>query len=229
MADVFTGMGAYAYARVSTDDHDQNPEVQLIQIRKWCNDQGVILKAEFSDHISGGEITRTGLSEMLGRLVLEPVHLVVMLSPDRLTRDMHDSDRLLAKFQDMGVVIRYVTSDIKTETQEGQLIHYMNAYSAEKFRTDNKVKVLAGLEKARLSGKLCHRPAVPIDVNKVLDYARSGLTMSSMSPLFVYKLQTTNKDGTPIIRHASREHIRKALLAAGKMDEYNTIRKEVRK
>lgn len=229
MTDVYAGMSAYAYARVSTDDHEQNPEVQLIQIRKWCADRDVFIKGEFSDHISGGEITRTGLSEMMGRVLIDPVPLIVMLSPDRLTRDMHDSDRLIELFKKNGVVLRYVSSDIKTETQEGQLIHYLNSYSAEKYRTDNKLKVLAGLEKAKLEGKICHRPTVPVDVDAVIEYTRKGYTMSSMCILFVYKLQTKNPDGSPIIRHVSRERIRKALISAGRMDEYNAIRKEVRR
>lgn len=225
----YEGMTAYTYARVSTADHDQDPETQHHAIRKWCAEQGIEIKGEFSDHVSGGEMTRAGLSQMLGQIIIDPVSMVVMLSPDRLTRDMHDSDKLVEKFKALGVVIRYVSNGVKPETEEGQLIHYLESYSGQKYRTETKIKVKAGLERAKAQGKVCHRPAVPVDVDAVINYAKSGLTMSSMCPLFVYKLKATNPDGTPIVKHVSREHIRHALVNAGRMEEYNAIRKEVRR
>jgi Resolvase, N terminal domain len=41
------------YARVSTDDKGQGPEIQLLQLLQWCADAGYQLVGEYVDRVSG--------------------------------------------------------------------------------------------------------------------------------------------------------------------------------
>ena len=57
---------AIAYARVSTDDHDQNPESQLVEIRKFAKNRGIEIVGEYQDKATGTNDERIGLDAAYG-------------------------------------------------------------------------------------------------------------------------------------------------------------------
>lgn len=57
---------AIAYARVSTDDHDQNPESQLTEIRRFAGDRGITILKEYQDKATGTNDDREGLDAAYG-------------------------------------------------------------------------------------------------------------------------------------------------------------------
>ncbi|MBN1547968.1 MAG: recombinase family protein [Syntrophaceae bacterium] len=53
------------YARVSTTNGHQDPEMQLRELRAYCQRQSFSIYAEYVDHCSGGKDSRPQLNEMM--------------------------------------------------------------------------------------------------------------------------------------------------------------------
>lgn len=81
-------MAIYAYYRVSTQSQvEQNGiEMQIAEIKKYCNEKDITLSGEFKDEgISGTRFDRDGLAELLS--VLQDGDKVLVQNTSRLWRD----------------------------------------------------------------------------------------------------------------------------------------------
>ena len=99
----YEGQTAVLYARVSTDDKDQRPEVQLATMREWANKEGIRIVGEYMEEKSGKDMARPQLQSALGRIVAgslsigendDPltckVHILLAWHPTRISRDSND-------------------------------------------------------------------------------------------------------------------------------------------
>jgi len=59
-------MRAAIYARVSTIDKGQDPDLQLKPLREYCKARGWTIVEEFVDHCSGSKDSRSRLDELIG-------------------------------------------------------------------------------------------------------------------------------------------------------------------
>lgn len=157
---------AVAYARVSTDDHDQNPESQLVAIRKWAKAKDVTILQEFQDEKTGTNTYRDGLSDVLGYLTLNDINrtpgkitMLVVLDADRFSRNIKDTAKLLDVLDRLGVKLTYTVQDsLDVTTPEGYVINTIKSYGAESFTRGHRDKIMAGLERAKKEGKELGRP-----------------------------------------------------------------------
>jgi hypothetical protein len=80
---------AFLYARVSTVDKEQNPEVQLREMREYCERRKWSAATEFVDHMSGTNSQRPQWQEML-RLVRQRCRFPIQpfRSIDKRTREL---------------------------------------------------------------------------------------------------------------------------------------------
>ncbi len=77
-------MRAITYSRVSTSHHDQNPEVQCAELRRYCSARGWAITEELIDHgFSGGSDQRPGLKRLLELARARAVDVVVVTKLDR--------------------------------------------------------------------------------------------------------------------------------------------------
>jgi predicted site-specific integrase-resolvase len=77
-----TGTGAALYARVSTLNHGQDPEVQLRELREFCERRGFTIANEFVDKgICGSREKRPALDKLLSDCRKRLVDAVVV-DPD---------------------------------------------------------------------------------------------------------------------------------------------------
>lgn len=207
---------AYAYARVSTDDKEQNPESQLIRIRSYAKEHGITLLGEYRDESTGTNTNRNGLASMLGDLSLNAMYLdpgkvsqVIVLDADRFSRNMKDANKVLNEFDRLGVRLVYVANDsLDITTPEGYLINQVKSFGAQAFTDGHALKVKAGLERARAEGKKLGRPSKRADdfisTDMLLTFAQKGYSMGRLAK--IYK--------------CSRPTISRTLKAEGKLDEF---------
>ena len=87
MTSSLTGLHAVGYARVSTDDKGQDTNIQINQIRKWADANGVIIDKIIDEDISGAVWPRPGLSEALLTVRTTSASILVCYDQSRLTRD----------------------------------------------------------------------------------------------------------------------------------------------
>lgn len=151
---------AMAYARVSTDDKGQDPESQLVAIRQFAKERGIEIVKEFRDEKTGTNDDREGLDSMYGFKMRNPkVSKLIVLDGDRLSRNMDDAATIIKNFNNLGVQIIYVADEnLDLTTKEGKLINAFKSYGAQTYTDDHKIKVKAGLERARQNGKTLGRP-----------------------------------------------------------------------
>lgn len=151
---------AMAYARVSTDDKGQDPESQLVAIRQFAKERGIEIVKEFRDEKTGTNDDREGLDAMYGFKMRHPeVSKLIVLDGDRLSRNMDDAATIIKNFNNLGVQIIYVADEnLDLTTKEGKLINAFKSYGAQTYTDDHKIKVKAGLARAKENGKILGRP-----------------------------------------------------------------------
>lgn len=188
--EIKTTIYAIAYARVSTKDHEQNPESQLVAIRKWAKAKGNIeIVAEFQDKITGKTDAREDLDRIFGFKRRHPeVTKLLILDTDRLSRDIQDTNRLIEDLQGIGLEIVFITNEkLDLNTSQGLLINTVNSFAAQAYVEGLPEKIRAGQERARLEGKRIGRPLLredSIDVKMLLEFAKQGLSLRKLEKIY---------------------------------------------
>lgn len=156
---------ALLYARVSTDDHGQNPEAQLQVMRQWCADNNVAIVGEYVDEKSGKDMDRPQFQAMIGRIAAssismtsEKINLLVAWNLSRISRDQADFLNLSKMMATYGCHIRFVNDSTKPETMEGQLIASIGAWQAEQERKKISENTKMALRQRKAAGKHNARP-----------------------------------------------------------------------
>jgi len=149
-------MRAAVYGRVST--LDQNPENQLIELRKYVGARRWQL-AEYVDHgVSGAKEGRPELNRLLRDAKRRQIDIVICWRLDRLGRSLRHLILLLDELTALGVGFVSLGEGIDTSTPAGRLqLHVLGAI-AEFERSRLRERVVAGLQRARRDGKRLGRP-----------------------------------------------------------------------
>ena len=149
------------YARVSTNHHDQNPEIQLYELRRYCAARGWQVKHEIVDRgVSGGTDVRPGLKEVLSLARSRKVDAVVVLKLDRLFRSLKHLVTALDEFQALGIHFVAVKDNLDYSTPSGRFFVQVLGSLAEFEKELLRERTILGLEHARRQGKRLGRPIV---------------------------------------------------------------------
>ena len=137
----------FGYARVST--HEQEMAAQLTALRNaGC-------ERLFEETASGGRWDRPELNRLLEQL--RPGDGLVVWKLDRLSRSLKDLLHLLERLEAAGAHFRSLTEAIDTSTPAGRMMMQMVGAFAEFERAMLKERTRAGLEQARLAGRVSGR------------------------------------------------------------------------
>ena len=151
-------MKAFLYARVSTVDKEQNPEVQLHELREYCTRRQWESAGEFVDKMSGTKSQRPEWQEMLRQVRQRRCDAVVVFRFNRFARSTRELVNWLEEFEALGIEFVSLHEAIDTSTPIGKLVFKITAAIAE-FEVDIiRENVRAGLVHARSKGKLLGRP-----------------------------------------------------------------------
>lgn len=154
------------YARVSTQDQD--PDVQLRELRLYVDRRGWTLAAEHVDHgVSGAKDRRPALDRLLEDVRRRRVDVVLVWALDRLGRSLRHLVVLAGEFDALGVDLVSYTQPIDTTTPAGRLTFAVLAAAAEFERSMIRERVRAGIAKARAKGVRLGRPQARVDVEDV--------------------------------------------------------------
>jgi DNA invertase Pin-like site-specific DNA recombinase len=171
-------MKAALYARVSTDDKGQNPQVQLDQLRKFCQDANWEITTEYVDYASACDfIKRKEWARLMKDASMRKFNVVLVWKLDRMCRSCIDGTKILETLRAYGIAFRSMTEQwIDTTTPWGEALYHISAAWAGLERNLITERVNAGLESARRhgtkSGKAIGRPRRSLPVLKVLDAYR---------------------------------------------------------
>lgn len=152
-------MKVVTYSRVSTSHHEQNPDVQVHELRRYCEARGWTIVEEVVDKgYSGGTDKRPGLSRLQCLVRSRQVDCVVVLKMDRLFRSLKHLVVTLDEWQALGIQFVATNDAVDFTTPSGRLLIGILGSLSEFEKSLLKERTLLGLEHARRQGKRLGRP-----------------------------------------------------------------------
>ena len=122
---------AALYARVSTNN-GQNPEMQLNELREYCQRRGWEVAGEYTDNgVSGSRERRPQLDRLLADCRRRAVDAVVVYRYDRFARSLRQLVNALEEFRSLGIDFISLHEGVDTSTPNGRLVFGIFASIAE--------------------------------------------------------------------------------------------------
>lgn len=160
------------YARVSTTNHSQDPEVQLRDMRAYSSSRNWEVVQEYVDSgISGTKERRPALDRLMEDVRAGKLDIVVVARWDRFARSTKHLIAAVEEFKSRNVQFVSVSEQIDTTTPAGKMVFTVIAAVAELERALIVERVNAGLRNARANGRIGGRPrtaVTPEDVAKAV-------------------------------------------------------------
>jgi DNA invertase Pin-like site-specific DNA recombinase len=173
---------AALYARISTLNHGQDPEVQLRELRDYCQRRGFTITHEYVDKgISGSREKRPALDRLLVDCRKRLVDAVVVYRYDRFARSLRQLVNSLEEFRALDIEFISLHEGVDTSTPNGRLIFGIFASIAEFEKELIRDRVRSGLAAAKAKGRRLGRPRVSVDVAKIAALRRSGASWRTVS------------------------------------------------
>jgi DNA invertase Pin-like site-specific DNA recombinase len=170
-------MRAAVYARVSTSNNGQSPEMQLRDFGEYCERRGwaVAGDGEYVDiGVSGTKEKRPELDRLMADAHRRKFDVVVVWSFDRMARSVSHLLRVLETFNSLGIAFVSLREQIDTSTPAGKMIFTVLGAVAELERSLIAERVKAGLRNARAKGKRLGRPKVVLDRARIAALRAAG-------------------------------------------------------
>lgn len=161
------------YARVSTRDKGQNPEIQLCPLREFCAAMKWDIYQEYIDRASAGDLlNRTAWTSLMKDASLHKFDILLIWKLDRAFRSIAHASTTLSMLNSYKVGFRsYMDSAIDTTSPNGMLLFNILVSFAQ-FEKDLIVqRINAGMEYARdkgtKSGIPIGHPSYPIPLPSI--------------------------------------------------------------
>lgn len=166
-----------SYSRVSTSHHEQNPQIQVEELRRYCEGrEGWQVVEELVDHgISGGSTNRPGLQRLLAMARNKEIDAIVIVKLDRLFRSLKHLVTTLDEFQELGVVFVAVRDNVDYTSPSGRLLVQVLGSLAEFEKSLLRERTKMGLDYARSKGVKLGRPSNG-DLTRIPSLRAQGLS-----------------------------------------------------
>lgn len=175
-------MKAALYARVSTANNGQDPEVQLRELREYCQRRGWEMAGEYVDvGISGAKETRPELNRLMDDAKRRRFDAVVVHRFDRFARSVSHLLRALEEFKALGIEFVSLSEQVDTSTPTGKMVFTVLGAVAELERSLIAERVKAGLRNAKAKGKRLGRPPAFVDPDRIATLRAQGLSWKVIS------------------------------------------------
>src|ERR1017187_3817176 len=173
---------AALYARISTLNHGQDPEVQLRELREFCHQRGFTLAQEYVDRgICGSREQRPALDKLIADCRKRIVDAVVVYRYDSFSRSLREIVNALDEFRALGIDFISIHEGVDTSTPNGRLVFGIFASIAEFERELIRDRVRSGLAAAKAKGKRVGRPRVAVDVRRIASLRCQGRSWAEVS------------------------------------------------
>src|ERR1700675_4320862 len=162
------------YARVSTM-HNQNPEVQLAELREHATRRGWEVVSEYIDRgITGARERRPELDRLWADCRKRKVDAVLVYRYDRFARSLRQLVNALEEFRALGIDFISLHEGVDTSTPNGRLVFGIFASIAGFERELIRARVRSGLALAKSRGKRLGRPRVSVDRSRIASLRKAG-------------------------------------------------------
>ena len=175
---------AAIYARVSTIGHGQDPEVQLLPLRRIAQERGWKVVGEFVDiGQSGTKESRPELDRMMKLIRNSKVDILAVHRFDRLGRSVRHLLSVLEELRQLHIDFFSATEAVDTLSPVGKMVFTFLAAVAEFERCLIRERVRSGLDKAKVDGKQLGRPTRQIDLRPAKMLLEQGHSLREISKM----------------------------------------------
>jgi len=174
------GLRVALYARCSTHDKGQDPELQLAPLREYCERRGIIITGEYVDNgVSGTKDRRPQLDRLMSAARKRQVDIILVWKLDRFGRSLKQLVTALDELSGLGIGFISYQDNLDLTTAQGRLMFHIIGAMAEFERELIRERVKAGLDNARRKGKrLGRKPVPPVDMAKIINLHREDPELS---------------------------------------------------
>src|SRR5918912_1474432 len=139
------------YARVPT--LDQDPAMQLRELRAYARHRGLPITEAFIEHVSGATRERPELDRLWRAVRARKVDTILVWKFDRFARSTRQLIDALEEFRHFGIDFISITEQIDTGSPMGKAMFTVISAIAEFERSLISERVRSGIAKARAQGK----------------------------------------------------------------------------
>src|SRR5215469_6136944 len=168
------------YARVSTNNHGQDPGLQLTELREYAHRRNWVITCEYVDTVSGSKDSRPQLNRLMADAHQRTFDAIVVWKIDRFGRSLKHLVTALADLNAYGIAFISLRDNLDLSTPSGRLMFHVVAAMAEFERALIQERVRAGIRNARTKGKRLGRPRVFVDAPKIAALRAHGRSWSQI-------------------------------------------------
>ena len=172
------------YARVSTTNGGQHPEMQLAELREHALRRGWTVAGEFTDQISGSKDSRPALNKLMAQAHRREFDVVLVWKLDRWGRSLKHLVNSLAELDSLGVAFVSLRDNFDLTTPSGRLMFSIVGAMAEFERALIQERVKAGIAHARVRGKRLGRPRANVDLALLAARRQEGASWRQLAAEF---------------------------------------------
>jgi len=170
------------YARVSTKQHGQDPETQLVPLREHGAYKHYQVTGEYVDlGWSGSKDKRPQLDRLMADARKRKFDVVLVARFDRFARSTRHLLSALEEFRSLQINFVSLNENIDTSTAMGKMVFTMVGAIAEFERELIRERVQAGVDRARKQGKRLGRPSVLVDRQRICDEVARGQSIAKVA------------------------------------------------
>ena len=168
------------YARVSTFNN-QDPEMQLAELREYAGRRGWQIVEEFTDQgVSGCKESRPALNRLMSDACRRRFDAILVWKIDRFGRSLKHLVNALAELAALGVAFISLRDNLDLSTPSGRLMFQIIGAMAEFERALIQERVRAGIRNAQAKGKRLGRPRVVVDASQIASLRARGDSWSQI-------------------------------------------------
>lgn len=176
---------AALYARVSTTDGRQHTENQLVELRRFAAASGWPVFREYVDHGTGskGTAERSALADLMRDAHARRFDMVIVFALDRLTREgVYKAFGYIQELKAAGVEFRsFSEPHFSTAGPTGEFFLAVAAWMAQQEREGLRLRINAGISRAKAAGVKFGRPVVVVDSMRVRALREAGLSIRAIA------------------------------------------------
>ena len=164
------------YARVSTANGQQDPALQLSEMREYATRRGWEIAETYTDNgVSGSKDSRPALNRLMADASQRKFDTVLVWKLDRFGRSLRHLINALAELEARGIAFVSLRDNLDLGTPSGRLMFQIIGAMAEFERALIQERVRAGLRHARAKGRRLGRPTLIVDRSRIASLRAQGL------------------------------------------------------
>lgn len=169
------------YARVSTSNGHQDPEMQLRELREYAERRDLVIVGEYIDRMTGSKDSRPSLNRLMADAGQRRFDAVLVWKLDRFGRSLRHLVNALAELEAMGLTFISLRDNLDLSTPSGRLMFQIIGAMAEFERSLIQERVKAGMRNARAKGTRLGRPRADVDESRVEALRASGASWRAVA------------------------------------------------